>query len=149
MRFFCARCGNDFPDDLPTCPGCGSDIPGFWRDKDSVAKLVAALMHSDTETVFRAARILRDLSEEPAAEGLIKLAKATSSVCVACAAVGALGKTGTPQTRGFLSGVAHNHPASLVRDTTRDWAQMGSETVARRDRDSTPRSSRSEKTNRR
>lgn len=124
MRFFCPRCWSDFRTDMPSCPACGLDIPAFWRGKDYVAKLIAALQHPETETVIRAASILGDLREEAAVGDLIKLLSATSHVYVACAAVIALGKIGAPQAREFLSTVARDHPAIMVRDTARNWAEI-------------------------
>jgi len=127
MRFFCPRCWNDFPNDLPACPSCGLDIPDFWRGKDYAAKLIAALCHPDTETVMRAATILGDLHEKTAVDGLIELAKTTSNVYVASAAVDALGKIGTPQACAYLAGVARSHRAGMVRDAARCWVKLEGE----------------------
>ena len=124
MQFFCPRCWSDFPSDVPSCPSCSLNIPSFWRGKDYVGKLIAALQHPETETVIRAASILGDLHEETAVGDLIELLSVTSNVYVACAAVIALGKIGTPQACEFLAGVANDHPASMVRDTARAWATI-------------------------
>jgi len=124
MRFFCPRCWSDFPNDVSSCPACGLDIPTFWRGKDYIGKLLAALQHPETETVIRAASILGDLREKLAVGDLMALIAATPNVYVACAAVVALGKIGTPQAREFLACVARDHHASMVRDTARAWSDL-------------------------
>jgi len=149
MRFFCPRCWNDFPNDVPSCPTCGLDIPAFWRGKDYVGKLIAALQHPETETVIRAASILGDLREEAAVKDLIELLAATSNVYVACAAAIALGKIGTPQACEFLASVSRDHPAIMVRDTARAWAEIKPENIPCWDKDSTAKAVPGEKARRR
>jgi hypothetical protein len=134
MRFFCPRCWSDFPNDVTSCPDCGLDIPAYWRGKDYVGKLTAALKHPETETVIRAATILGDLHEKAAVKDLIEILAATSNVYVACAAVIALGRIGTPRARKFLAGVSRDHPANMVRDAARAWSEIQTDNTSSREK---------------
>jgi soluble P-type ATPase len=119
MRFFCPKCWSDYPEDAARCPTCGLDILTFWRGKNYVEKLIAALDHPEAETPERAARILGNLGEEGAVESLIKLVSKTEDVYVARAAVEALAQIGTPQACDFLVKVAQSHRARMVREAAK------------------------------
>lgn len=116
MRFYCPECWSDFPEDISECPTCGLDIPAFWKGKDYVEKLIAALDHPEPETEERAARILGNLGEVRAVQSLIALVGRTEDVYVARAAVEALSRIGTSQARDFLAQVARSHKARMVRE---------------------------------
>lgn len=137
MRFFCPRNWSDLPNDVPSCPAGGLDIPAFWRGKDNVGTQITPLQRPEPETVFRAASIPGDLREKLAVGNLIKLLTATSNVCVVCAAAIALGKIGTPQECEFLASVSRDHQASMVRDTRRAWGDVGHKNISCRERNST------------
>jgi HEAT repeat protein len=96
MRYFCPKCWSDFAEDVTCCPRCGQDIPAFWRDKDYVEKLIAALDHREPETPIRAAWILGRMGDERAVTSLIRLLGRTQDVYAAREAVEALAKVGSP-----------------------------------------------------
>lgn len=115
MRFYCPRCWRDFDRDVPHCPHCGLDIEDFWKSKDYVEKLIAALEHPEKETPIRAAWLPGQLKDARAVPPLIDLVKKTDDVYIAREAVKALGKIGTPEARQFLGTLVH-HQAKMVRD---------------------------------
>jgi HEAT repeat protein len=119
VRYFCPKCWSDFGEDLALCPQCGQDIGAFWKAKDYVEKLIAALDHPEQETPIRTAWILGKLRDERAVEPLINLIGRTQDVYIASAAVEALGLLGAPRAREFLRGVAAKHPAAMVRELAR------------------------------
>lgn len=116
MRYFCPKCWSDFAEDVTTCPHCGQDVPAFWRGKDYVEKLLAALDHPEPETHIRVAWILGRMGDEPAVAGLIHLLETTQDVYAAREAVEALAKIGTPQALQAVRQAADAHPAAMVRE---------------------------------
>lgn len=120
MRFYCPKCWQDFGDDFQRCPRCGLDILAYSNTKDWVGKLIDALEHPEPETVIRVVGILGTLRNARAIAPLIRLIQKTKDVYVARAAIGALSRFDTAESRRFLKKVASSHPASVIRKAAAD-----------------------------
>jgi HEAT repeat protein len=114
LTFYCPNCWQSFRQDADRCPACGFDIRRSWDSRQYADKLIAALRHSDQETVIRVVCILGRRREVRAVEGLAALVRTTQDVYVTTAAVRALAQIGTPQALAFLQTIM-NHPAQMVR----------------------------------
>jgi len=115
MRFYCPKCWWDFGEDFQRCPQCGLNIGEYSNAKDWVEKLIDALEHPEPETVIRVVGILGTLQNERAVAPLIRLVQKTKDVYIARAAIGALSRFDTPESRRFLKDAAATHPALMVR----------------------------------
>jgi HEAT repeat protein len=125
MRYYCPRCWQDFPEDVPRCPDCGLEIHQFLSEKDYVEKLILGLDHPQQDTPIRAASILGGIGDVRAVQPLIALIKRTKDVYIATAAVRALGQIGTPEAYDFLQTLRH-HEARMVEEAAADVLKQAS-----------------------
>lgn len=114
-RFYCIKCGSDFPGERARCPACGADIEEFFATHDYVDKLIAALRHPEPNTPIRAAWILGRIGDRRAVEPLMETVRTTRDAFIARAAVESLAAIGTDDAMEFLSSIK-SHPSVIIRE---------------------------------
>jgi HEAT repeat protein len=91
------------------------DVSEVLERRDYVAKLIAALSHSEPTTPIRAAGILGKLKVRAATGPLLELLQGNADPYIKAAAVEALGAIGDPAVRGMLAELAESGPVLLRR----------------------------------
>lgn len=121
-RFYCPFCSSDFPREEKKCPQCGNDIEGFYRGKNYMDKLTAALYHHEPETRIRAAWILGRIQGEKAFEELKRAAENSDDYFFISSALSAIGQFPSHESAEFI-GRYRNHSSLIVRNAVEE--QLG------------------------
>jgi HEAT repeat protein len=111
--YYCPRCWHEVKEDERACPHCGADIVSIQSGRDYVAKLVAALSHTEPTTPRRAAWLLGKLRAREAVDALLDILRGKADPYIKESAVDALGQIGDPRAAPALAELAQGRPVLL------------------------------------
>ena len=99
------------------CPTCGANQADLdeWSFEE---KLIRALRHPEPETPVRAAYILGQLRVHEAVPVLLELGRQSEDICIAAAAIDALGEIGDSSIIGEVEAISQMRREAVVRLAT-------------------------------